>query len=318
MALTSNAGAHGARALRGERCRAGGVARRAARVSASSAMRRTIGLGSVARAPARRARWDRRSARATRRRWRARRGCHPRARPISTGTERGLAQAPQHQRRADPHAVRRVVNQRLLDVLDTGLACARRHDGREQDRQDRQQQSGGARTQGHPELPPRPGRGQWSMRPIRSQFAALYRHPPIPAPPRAPPVTSARPSPDDAAHEPPSSPPIALAYSVDADDAFMFHALRAGRIEPAVSRSRTGAVTPPPSIDWRWASASRGTRDGAADVVAISAGVYPRVAAALPAVPHGASVGAASGRSWSRAGRWSRRSSRARASASPG
>ncbi len=90
---------------------------------------------------------------------------------------------------------------------------------------------------------------------------------------------------------PESSPPIALAYSADADDAFMFHAIRAGLID-------TGGFS---FTHWRGDTAAlnrlalgepveRGPESGA-DVIAISAGVYPRVAARYQLLPHGASVG---------------------------
>ena len=76
---------------------------------------------------------------------------------------------------------------------------------------------------------------------------------------------------------------ISLAYSVDADDAFMFHALTAGQIPPAGltfthRRADTGQL-------------NRLALAGAADVVAISAGAYPLVADRYQLLPHGASVG---------------------------
>ena len=91
------------------------------------------------------------------------------------------------------------------------------------------------------------------------------------------------------------SPPIGLAYSADADDAFMFHAIRAGLID-----TRGFSFT-----HWRGDTAALnrlalgepvagGPANGAdviADVIAISAGVYPRVAAQYQLLPHGASVG---------------------------
>lgn len=77
--------------------------------------------------------------------------------------------------------------------------------------------------------------------------------------------------------------PISLAYSVDADDAFMFYALRCGKI---------------PTEGFRFthrredtAALNRLALGGAADVVAISTGVYPAVAAQYQLLPHGASVG---------------------------
>jgi len=76
---------------------------------------------------------------------------------------------------------------------------------------------------------------------------------------------------------------IALAYSVDADDAFMFHALRAGRVTaPGLSFSHRRADT---------AALNRMAIAGQADVVAISAGAYPLCAAQYLLLPHGASVG---------------------------
>ena len=95
---------------------------------------------------------------------------------------------------------------------------------------------------------------------------------------------------------PPQMPPstsqsVALAYSADADDAFMFHAIRAGLIDTgdfsfthwrgdtaALNRLALGEVVTPMTPP-------------AADVIAISAGVYPRVAARYQLLPHGASVG---------------------------
>lgn len=76
---------------------------------------------------------------------------------------------------------------------------------------------------------------------------------------------------------------ISLAYSVDADDAFMFHALRGGRLEtPGLTFTHRRADT---------AALNRLALDGAADVVAISAGLYPSVADRYQLLPHGASVG---------------------------
>jgi 5,8-dihydroxy-2-naphthoate synthase len=76
---------------------------------------------------------------------------------------------------------------------------------------------------------------------------------------------------------------ISLAYSVDADDAFMFHALRAGVIETGMlrythRRDHTAAL-------------NRLAIEGGADVVAVSVGVYPAIAARYQMLPHGASVG---------------------------
>src|SRR4051794_29671954 len=91
---------------------------------------------------------------------------------------------------------------------------------------------------------------------------------------------------------PSTSPPVALAYSADADDAFMFHAIRAGLID-------TGGFS---FTHWRGDTAAlnrlalgetvaAGAPPTAPDVIAISAGVYPRVAARYQLLPHGASVG---------------------------
>jgi 1,4-dihydroxy-6-naphthoate synthase len=80
-----------------------------------------------------------------------------------------------------------------------------------------------------------------------------------------------------------SDDPISLAYSVDADDAFMFHALRAGAIDTGPirflhRREHTAAL-------------NRLAIDAGADVVAVSVGVYPAIAARYQMLPHGASVG---------------------------
>jgi len=76
---------------------------------------------------------------------------------------------------------------------------------------------------------------------------------------------------------------IALAYSVDADDAFMFHALRVGRVgAPDLVFSHRRGDT---------AALNRMAIAGQADVVAISAGAYPLCAADYLLLPHGASVG---------------------------
>jgi 1,4-dihydroxy-6-naphthoate synthase len=84
-------------------------------------------------------------------------------------------------------------------------------------------------------------------------------------------------------HHTVSSEPISLAYSVDADDAFMFHALQAGAIDTGGltfthRRAHTGAL-------------NQLAIDGAADVVAVSVGVLPAIAARYLILPHGASVG---------------------------
>jgi 1,4-dihydroxy-6-naphthoate synthase len=76
---------------------------------------------------------------------------------------------------------------------------------------------------------------------------------------------------------------ISLAYSVDADDAFMFHAVRVGAIDTAGLRfAHRRADT---------AALNRLALDGAADVVAVSLGVYPSIADRYQILPHGASVG---------------------------
>jgi 1,4-dihydroxy-6-naphthoate synthase len=76
---------------------------------------------------------------------------------------------------------------------------------------------------------------------------------------------------------------ISLAYSVDADDAFMFHALRAGAIDTrglsfTHHRDHTAAL-------------NRLAMDAGADVIAVSVGAYPAIAARYQMLPHGASVG---------------------------
>src|SRR3954470_24046977 len=76
---------------------------------------------------------------------------------------------------------------------------------------------------------------------------------------------------------------ISLAYSVDADDAFMFHALRPGAID-------TGPLRFVHRRD-HTAALNRLAIDAGADVVAVSVGVYPAIAARYQMLPHGASVG---------------------------
>jgi 1,4-dihydroxy-6-naphthoate synthase len=76
---------------------------------------------------------------------------------------------------------------------------------------------------------------------------------------------------------------ISLAYSVDADDAFMFHALRAGAID-------TRGLTFTHRRD-HTAALNRLAIDAGADVVAVSVGVYPAIAARYQMLSHGASVG---------------------------
>jgi len=77
--------------------------------------------------------------------------------------------------------------------------------------------------------------------------------------------------------------PISLAYSVDADDAFMFHALRTGAIDTGPFRfvHRRGHT----------AALNQLAIDAGADVVAVSVGVYPAIASRYQMLPHGASVG---------------------------
>jgi len=76
---------------------------------------------------------------------------------------------------------------------------------------------------------------------------------------------------------------ISLAYSVDADDAFMFYALATGAVD---SRGLTFSHR---RGDTAWLNGL--AEAGGADVIAISAGAYPRVADQYLLLPHGASVG---------------------------
>jgi 1,4-dihydroxy-6-naphthoate synthase len=76
---------------------------------------------------------------------------------------------------------------------------------------------------------------------------------------------------------------ISLAYSVDADDAFMFHALITGAVE------NQGLSFVHRRGDTAWLNQLAAA--GGADVVAISAGAYPAVADRYLLLPHGASVG---------------------------
>jgi 1,4-dihydroxy-6-naphthoate synthase len=76
---------------------------------------------------------------------------------------------------------------------------------------------------------------------------------------------------------------ISLAYSVDADDAFMFHALASGAIDTR------GLTFTHRRGDTAWLNGL--AESGGADVVAISAGAYSRAAANYLLLPHGASVG---------------------------
>lgn len=76
---------------------------------------------------------------------------------------------------------------------------------------------------------------------------------------------------------------ISLAYSVDADDAFMFHALATGAV------NARGLTFFHRRGDTAWLNGL--AEAGGADVIAISAGAYPRVADKYLLLPHGASVG---------------------------
>jgi 1,4-dihydroxy-6-naphthoate synthase len=78
-------------------------------------------------------------------------------------------------------------------------------------------------------------------------------------------------------------PEISLAYSVDADDAFMFYAVREGRLDP-------GGFTFTHRRD-HTAALNRLAAEGGADVVAVSLGAYPGLADTYRLLPHGASVG---------------------------
>jgi 1,4-dihydroxy-6-naphthoate synthase len=76
---------------------------------------------------------------------------------------------------------------------------------------------------------------------------------------------------------------ISLAYSVDADDAFMFHALREGHVaSPGLVFSHRRGDT---------AALNQIALAGEADVVAISAGAYPLCAERYLLLPHGGSIG---------------------------
>jgi 1,4-dihydroxy-6-naphthoate synthase len=76
---------------------------------------------------------------------------------------------------------------------------------------------------------------------------------------------------------------ISLAYSVDADDAFMFHGLATGAV------AGRGFTFDHRRGDTAWLNALAAA--GGADVVAISAGAYPACADKYLLLPHGASVG---------------------------
>jgi len=77
--------------------------------------------------------------------------------------------------------------------------------------------------------------------------------------------------------------PISLAYSVDADDAFMFHALVAGAVDTR------GLAFTHARGDTAWLNAL--AEAAGADVVAVSVGAYPALARQYLLLPHGASVG---------------------------
>lgn len=80
-----------------------------------------------------------------------------------------------------------------------------------------------------------------------------------------------------------SSEAIRLAYSVDADDAFMFFALAQGNIDArGLAFSHLRADT---------ASLNALAANEGADVVAVSLGAYPQFADRYLLLPHGASVG---------------------------
>jgi 1,4-dihydroxy-6-naphthoate synthase len=81
----------------------------------------------------------------------------------------------------------------------------------------------------------------------------------------------------------PAEREISLAYSVDADDAFMFYALREARLD-------TEGLTFSHRRD-HTAALNRLALERAADVIAVSLGVYPAIADAYQLLPHGASVG---------------------------
>lgn len=76
---------------------------------------------------------------------------------------------------------------------------------------------------------------------------------------------------------------ISLAYSVDADDAFMFHALATGALDTR------GLTFSHRRGDTAWLN--RLAEGEGADVVAVSTGAYPVLADKYLLLPHGASVG---------------------------
>jgi 1,4-dihydroxy-6-naphthoate synthase len=77
--------------------------------------------------------------------------------------------------------------------------------------------------------------------------------------------------------------PVSLAYSVDADDAFMFHAVAQGLVPlGTLSFTHRRADT---------AALNEIARNEEADVVAVSLGAYPALARTYQILPHGASVG---------------------------
>ncbi|MGD0838199.1 MAG: MqnA/MqnD/SBP family protein [Polyangia bacterium] len=75
---------------------------------------------------------------------------------------------------------------------------------------------------------------------------------------------------------------ISLAYSVDADDAFMFHPLASGAVGQGLTFTHRRG-------DTAWLNAL--AEAGETDVIAISAAAYPGIASKYLLLPHGASVG---------------------------
>lgn len=81
----------------------------------------------------------------------------------------------------------------------------------------------------------------------------------------------------------PDQDAIALAYSVDADDAFMFYALSAGHIDAGNLRFLHQRADT--------ARLNQIAAEEGADVVAVSLGAYPALCDRYLLLPHGASVG---------------------------
>jgi len=77
--------------------------------------------------------------------------------------------------------------------------------------------------------------------------------------------------------------PIRVGHSADPDDAFMFWALEAGRVDPRGLEFEQ-VVSDIQSLN-EWAT------EGRLEVTAISAGAYPHVAGRYILLPHGASMG---------------------------